>query len=40
MIYSTKVFTVTNYEITGGRGKDSHGVKIPYGMKINVRAKK
>ena len=37
---STKDFTVTNYEITGGRGKDSHGVKIPYGMKINVRAKK
>ena len=37
---STKDFTITNYEITGGRGKDSHGVKIPYGMKINVRAKK
>lgn len=37
---STKDFTITNYEITGGRGKDSHGVKIPYGMRINVRAKK
>ena len=37
---STKDFEVTNYEITGGRGKDSHGVKIPYGMRINVRAKK
>lgn len=37
---STKDFTVTNYEILGGRGKDSHGIKIPYGMKINVRAKK